>query len=279
MSDNGNKRYYWLKLSEDFFRQKEIKQLRRMAGGDTFTIIYLKMLLRSLEDGGRLYYEGIEQDFVSELALDLDEELENVKLTVAYLTAKGILIHGGSDEYELLTAGEMTGSETASTRRSRKSRANRMAGNGQKLLQCNTDATKRNTEIEIDTDKDTDIDTDREKNPSDSCAEQSEDAPAPAKPIVFSLPLNDGTEHSITRAEYDRYCSLYPAVDVMRELRKMAGWLDGNPRNRKTRSGIKRFINGWLSREQDRGRVQTQRVGIDRMNNRIPESYGGSKVL
>ena len=159
MSDNGNKRYYWLKLSEDFFRQKEIKQLRRMAGGDTFTIIYLKMLLRSLEDGGRLYYEGIEQDFVSELALDLDEELENVKLTVAYLTAKGILIHGGSDEYELLTAGEMTGSETASTRRSRKSRANRMTGNGQKLLQCNADATKRNTEIEIDTDIDTDIES------------------------------------------------------------------------------------------------------------------------
>ena len=137
----------------------------------------------------------------------------------------------------------------------------------------------KKADTETDTDIDTDIDTDREKNPSDSCAEQSEDAPAPAKLIVFSLPLNDGTEHSITRAEYDRYCSLYPAVDVMRELRKMAGWLDGNPRNRKTRAGIKRFINGWLSREQDRGRVQTQRVGIDRMNNRIPESYGGSKVL
>ena len=36
MADNGNKRYYWLKLSEDFFRQKEIKKLRRIAGGDTY---------------------------------------------------------------------------------------------------------------------------------------------------------------------------------------------------------------------------------------------------
>ena len=28
------KRYYWLKLPEDFFRQKAIKKLRRIAGGD-----------------------------------------------------------------------------------------------------------------------------------------------------------------------------------------------------------------------------------------------------
>ena len=43
------KRYYWLKLPDDFFRQKPIKKLRRIAGGDTYTIIYLKMLLVYLE--------------------------------------------------------------------------------------------------------------------------------------------------------------------------------------------------------------------------------------
>ena len=154
ITTDTNKRYYWLKLSEDFFKQKEIKQLRRMAGGDTFTIIYLKMLLRSLKDGGRLYYEGIEQDFVSELALDIDEDVENVKLTVAYLISKSILIQGSTDdEYELLTADEMTGSETASTRRSRKSRASNKLISDAKLLQCNTNATKCNTDIEIDIDK------------------------------------------------------------------------------------------------------------------------------
>ena len=31
------KKYYWLKLKEDFFRQKEIKKLRKIAGGDTYT--------------------------------------------------------------------------------------------------------------------------------------------------------------------------------------------------------------------------------------------------
>lgn len=48
------KRYYWLKLHEDFFRQKDIKKLRQIAGGDTYTIIYLKMLLHSLSTSGKL---------------------------------------------------------------------------------------------------------------------------------------------------------------------------------------------------------------------------------
>ena len=39
------KRYYWLKLKNDFFRGKHIKMLRKIAGGDTYTIIYLKMIM------------------------------------------------------------------------------------------------------------------------------------------------------------------------------------------------------------------------------------------
>ena len=118
----SNKRYYWLKLKDDFFRQKEIKQLRKIAGGDSFTIIYLKMLLCSLKDEGKLYYEGVDDDFVSELALDIDEDVENVKVTVAFLMAKGLLVQCNDAEYTLVTAGEMTGSEGYSAERMRRLR-------------------------------------------------------------------------------------------------------------------------------------------------------------
>ena len=57
------KKFYWLKLSENFFRQPRIKKLRRIAGGDTYTIIYLKMQLLSLENEGKLYFEGVEETF------------------------------------------------------------------------------------------------------------------------------------------------------------------------------------------------------------------------
>jgi len=49
------------------------------------------------------------------------------------------------------------------------------------------------------------------------------------------------------------WAKAYPAVDVFQELRAMESWLDANPKKRKTKVGIKKFVNGWLSRSQDRG--------------------------
>lgn len=103
--------------------------------------------------------------------------------------------------------------------------------------------------------KTTDINPDinHSKNTTYSYAERSEEPSAPPEPTVFSLPLNDGTEYGVTQNDFDTYGKLYPSVNVMQELRKMYGWLDSNPSKKKTRRGIKRFINAWLSREQDKG--------------------------
>lgn len=72
-------------------------------------------------------------------------------------------------------------------------------------------------------------------------------------PAIIELPLNDKSLYPITQKDIDEWSSLYPAVDVMQELRKMKGWLGANATKRKTSRGIKRFINSWLSREQDKG--------------------------
>lgn len=87
----AEKKYYWLKLSEDFFHDKAIKKLRKLAGGDTYTIIYLKMLLKSMKDNGFLYYDGIEETFPDEVALDIDEDPDNVKVTMEFLIRAGLL--------------------------------------------------------------------------------------------------------------------------------------------------------------------------------------------
>lgn len=70
------------------------------------------------------------------------------------------------------------------------------------------------------------------------------------KPVI-SLMLNDKSFYPVCQNEIDKYKKLYPAVDIMQELRKMSGWLDANPTRRKTKSGINRFINSWLSKAQD----------------------------
>ena len=81
-------------------------------------------------------------------------------------------------------------------------------------------------------------------------------AVSPSEPAaVISLPLHDNTEYPVTQTLIDKWSALYPAVDVVQELRKMCGWLDSHPNRRKTRRGVPGFITGWLGREQDRGRV------------------------
>lgn len=100
----------------------------------------------------------------------------------------------------------------------------------------------------------------------DSAVEANASCPEPetvSGPPVISLPLNDGTEYKVFQNQCQEWAGLYPAVDVMQQLRNMRGWLDANPTKRKTKRGIKAFINSWLSREQNRGgslREHPQRV-------------------
>ena len=116
-------RYYWLRLQEDFFKSLRIKKLRKLAGGDTFTIIYLKMQLMTLKTGGVLHYKGIEPTFAEELALDMDESPDNVDITIRYLLSCGLLETSDEREYFVPYSVANTGSEGSSAKRMRDARA------------------------------------------------------------------------------------------------------------------------------------------------------------
>lgn len=139
----------------------------------------------------------------------------------------------------------------------------------------------------LDTDKDTDQDTDKDtdkdtdspqtiskeykegkegKKDNDvssfhsdtSCGKPSKSAKPqapkePEEPAVITLILNDKSEYGVTQKMIDTYKECYPALDIMQELRSMKAWCISNPTNRKTRNGIGRFINNWLSKSQNRG--------------------------
>lgn len=156
MSDN--KKYYWLKLPKDFFEDRAIKKLRSIAGGDTYTIIYLKMLLRTLEDGGKFIYEGIEDSIVEEIALDIDEKEEDVSVAVNYLIKKGLMVCT-EDEAELTRMHEMIGSETDKAKLMRKKReqSNIVTQNGNNVTHLLPDVTNCYTEKEKEIDKELDI--------------------------------------------------------------------------------------------------------------------------
>ena len=91
-----------------------------------------------------------------------------------------------------------------------------------------------------------------DKAREDLSAPSAEPETVSAPPII-SIILNDKTFFNVFPEDYNRWCELYPAVNVMQELRKMSSWSTDNPKRRKTKSGIRRFINAWLSKEQDKG--------------------------
>ena len=140
------KKYVWLKLQKDFFQQKEIKKLRKTtSGGAVYTLIYLKMQLLSLENSGKLYFEGVEDNFIEELALELDETVEDVQMTVLFLEKHKLIEIGEvQDEYILPAVVENIGSETASAGRMRKMRAKEEAKKLSFVTANNKGVTERN---------------------------------------------------------------------------------------------------------------------------------------
>lgn len=176
-----NKRYYWIQLAQDFFKSKEMKLLRKIAGGDTHTIIYLKMMLISLEDGGHIYYDGLADNLAEEIALVIDENVEDIKITLIFLESKGLLTRNSDRDYFLEQVPEMVGSETASARRVRKFRKNQLA------LQCNNDVTKRNGDIDIEKDIDTEIEKDVDENPVTLIVEEYQSRIAPLDGTQFEI--------------------------------------------------------------------------------------------
>ena len=81
-------------------------------------------------------------------------------------------------------------------------------------------------------------------------------APDDKSPCAGSFLLNDGTSYEITENDVENFQQLYPGIDVRQEIRNITGWCLSNPKNRKTRSGAKRFLNGWLSRSQNSARPE-----------------------
>lgn len=181
-----NKKYYWLKLKNDFFNNRQIKKLRRIAGGDTYTIIYLKLQLLSIDNGGIIEYKGTEKDIFEQLELEIDEDIDNIKVTMNFLMANDLLECVDNDVF-LNEVPTLIGSECKSAERVRKYRKNKELENQKalqsdnKTLQCNapplqsnTNVTKCNTEIEIEKEKELELDLELERETEIDTKSQSE---------------------------------------------------------------------------------------------------------
>ena len=212
-----NKRYFWLKLHEEFFDDESVKFIQSLPDGDKVVIIYLKLLLKSLKNNGLICLQGFYATPEEDLALMLREDVKMIRYAMSALK-KAQLLETGSDEeqwsFYMNRIPEMTGvcSETASSRRSRISRAKKAAQietkqQGSVALQQKSSKVQQicSTEIEkeIETEKKIEKETESDAE-SDAELDQKQKSSSPHGPygVNENVILSD--------AEYDSLKKLYP---------------------------------------------------------------------
>lgn len=166
------KRYYWLRLYDDFFTSKRIKKLRRMAGGDTYTIIYLKMQLTAMKNDGILKWTGLEDNIADELSLDLDESPDDIKVTLAFLLSCGLAETSDNVSYYFPYSVCNVGSEGSSAKRMRDFRQRQKALNSPETSQCDAGVTPSLQTSDGEKEIDKEIDKETEKDSAGAPAKQ-----------------------------------------------------------------------------------------------------------
>lgn len=241
----ASKRYYWLKLQDNFFQNPKIKKLRKIAGGDTYTIIYLKLMLYTIKTEGRFSFEGIEETLEEEIALKLDEDTENVQMALAYLFKQKLLEEISESEFAIPEVENNVGSETASAQRVREHR------NKQKALQCNTTVTDVKQVGNVDIEKDIEIDKDIDKDI---------DKPKKAKPVKHKH--GEAKKVLLTDEEYKKLQEQFP-TDYQERIQRLDDYIDTNKKGENYKNHYKVILN-WYKREVER--MKTNNISYNPQN-------------
>ena len=208
----------WIKLSVNWYKSDDIQLIRKLPDGDSIALMFVMLLAMAGDRNQAGYIPYSEED----IAALLDMPLNTVRMAMKAMESRGMvdfddgIFHVTNwDKYQNVDGMEKIKEQ------------NRIRKQNQR---------------------------EREKQKALAAAQQPAlPEPEVKEPVVATIQLiqRDG-QYEITESEYRKFCELYPAIDVMQEIRKMIGWCDTNPSNRKTKKGIRRFINSWLSRAQDR---------------------------
>ena len=242
----------WIKLYTDIFSNRKINQIEQRENGDAYIVIWFKLLVLAgnVNESGMIVLtkdipytdEMLANEFhkpkdVIQKALALFEQFNMIEIVDNIMMVSNWEKYQNEDSLENLRAKSRERSQRYRDRQ--KERAAEKLG--MTVTQESRDASRHVTQQEER------IEDIRDKNNIEEVEAQ------PKEPPVFQIELNDGTLYDVVQSEIDYYQKLYPAVNVMNEMRAIVGWNHGNPKKRKTRSGIKRHINTWLSDKQNNG--------------------------
>lgn len=255
-----SKTYYYLKLKEGFFDTEDMKLLQAMKDGYMYSDILLKLYLRSLRQEGRLMYRDIIPYTPDMIATITNHQVGTAEKAIMTLEQMGFIEILDNGAIYMTDIQNFIGQSSSEADRKRRYRS---AINAEKsmLLTDNSETfggtenghvsgqMSDNRPPEI---RDKSIESRDKKNINTFALSSGEQTSEP-EADVEALILNDGSEWRPTEALFAEYVRLYPNVDVKQQFNVMRSWCLSNPKKRKTKRGITRFVNSWLTREQDKG--------------------------
>jgi predicted phage replisome organizer len=154
------RKYYWLKLKRDFFKRHDIRRVEEMPNGKDYVLFYLKMLVESIDHNGELRFSETIPYNEQMLSVITNTNIDIVRSAMKlFLDLKLIDLFDDETIY-MSEVQKLIGNETAGAQRVREHRERR--GETQRLLQCNADVTKCNTEIDTDIEKDKEQDKEKD---------------------------------------------------------------------------------------------------------------------
>jgi predicted phage replisome organizer len=148
-----NKKFFWLKLKNDFFDREEIKIIENQQNGKDYIIFYLKLLLKSVESKGELFFRNTIPYSPDMLATITDTSIDTVKVAVNLFIELKLMERWDDGTLFMIETQNMVGSETkwAELKRNQRTK-NKQIGH------CPTSVPKSPIEIEPDREKEIESD-------------------------------------------------------------------------------------------------------------------------
>lgn len=255
-----NKKYYYLKLKENFFDSEDMKLLQGMKEGYVYSDILLKMYLQSLHQEGRLMYRGIIPYTPDMISTVTGHPASTVEKAMEIFVRMGFIEILDNGAIYMMDIQNFIGQSSSEADRRRSYRKMVDAEKSRLLDECSvtndvTNVTTNDVQMSdkcIPEIRDKSIENRDKKNINTSALSSGRQTSEPEADVA-ALILNDGTEWRPAETLFTEYVRLYPNVDVKQQFNEMRSWCLSNPQKRKTKRGITRFVNSWLGREQDRG--------------------------
>lgn len=217
-----NKKFFWLKLKEDFFESDEIKILESLPNGMAYSNFYLKLLCKSIKNNGVLRLRNVIPYTVEMLSSMTNTNIDIARGAIEKLIALNMVEVLDDGALYMLDIENMIGSETDSAQRMREARAKtiNLEEKDKKSLTLCENVRKSDTEIDKDKELEKEIEIDKEKK----IKKEKSTVKAKAFTIPTILEIKKYCKERKNNVDAEKFFNHYESNGWMVGKTKMKNW-------------------------------------------------------